>query len=112
MKVSGLLIGGLVGLAQALPFPGQQFVQTRRGKNGDASQGVGEPGFRVDVVEACRGDEGEHDGGAVGAALGPAKVQLRRPRRMPRNALSAALLLRQILPSSRKRAKSAQRLSM
>ncbi|KRP99912.1 hypothetical protein AOQ72_12175 [Bradyrhizobium yuanmingense] len=31
---------------------------------------------------------------------------------MPRNALSAALLLRQILPSSRKRAKSAQRLSM
>jgi hypothetical protein len=31
---------------------------------------------------------------------------------MPRNALSAALLLRQILPSSMKRAKSAQRLSM
>lgn len=42
----------------------------------------------------------------------PAKVQLRLPNAMPRNALSAALLLRQILPSSRKRAKSSQRLSM
>ncbi|KPF66550.1 hypothetical protein IP69_14655 [Bosea sp. AAP35] len=42
----------------------------------------------------------------------PPKVQLRRPRAKPRSALSAALLLRQILPSSRKRAKSAQRLSM
>ncbi|RWP40259.1 MAG: hypothetical protein EOR05_33190 [Mesorhizobium sp.] len=30
--------------------------------------------------------------------LEPAKVQLRLPRAMPRSALSAALLLRQILP--------------
>lgn len=28
------------------------------------------------VVETCRGDEGEHDGGAIGAALGLAKVQV------------------------------------
>lgn len=33
-------------------------------------QDFGEPGFRVDVVESCRGDEGKHDGGAIGAALG------------------------------------------
>ena len=26
----GLLIGGVVGLAQELPFPGQQFVQSKR----------------------------------------------------------------------------------
>src|SRR4029077_10082434 len=42
----------------------------RGGKIGDASEDVGEPGFRVNVVEACGGDEGEHDGGAGGAAWG------------------------------------------
>lgn len=107
-----MLIRRLFGLAQALPRPRQQFVQTRYGKIGDARQDVGEPGLRVDVVEAGRSDEGEHDGGAIGAALGPAKVQLRLPIAMPRSALSAALLERHILPSSRKRAKSAQRRSM
>lgn len=45
-------------------------MQTRDGKIHDAGQDVGEPSFRVDVVEACRGDEGKHDGGMVGAALG------------------------------------------
>lgn len=45
-------------------------MQARGGKIGNAGQDVGEPGFRVDVVEACRGDEGKHDGGAFGAALG------------------------------------------
>ncbi|WP_458309384.1 hypothetical protein [Bradyrhizobium sp. 195] len=42
----------------------------------------------------------------------PAKVQLRLPKAMPLNARSAQLLVKQILPSSRKRAKSSQRLSM
>lgn len=42
----------------------------------------------------------------------PAKVQLRRPKAMPLNARSAQLLVKQILPSSRKRAKPSQRLSM
>lgn len=45
-------------------------MQTRGGKIGNADQDIGEPGFRVDVVEACRGDEGKHNGGAVGAVLG------------------------------------------
>lgn len=31
----------------------------------------------------------------------PAKIQLRLPNAIPRNAVSAALLLRQMLPSSR-----------
>jgi hypothetical protein len=39
----------------------------------------------------------------------PAKVQLRLPKAMPLNARSAQLLVEQILPSSRKRAKSSQR---
>ncbi|MDA9391608.1 hypothetical protein WN73_13375 [Bradyrhizobium sp. CCBAU 45394] len=101
-----------VGLAQALPFPGQQFVQTRGGKIGDASEDVGEPGFRVDVVEACGGDEGEHDGGAVGAALGAgegpvAPSQCDAPQRSFGRVVAEA-----DPPSSRKRAKSSQRLSM
>jgi hypothetical protein len=35
-----LLIGGYVGLARELPFPGQQFVQTRSGKIGDPGEDV------------------------------------------------------------------------
>lgn len=63
------MICGLFGFAQTLPLPGQQFVQTRGRKIGDTRQDVGEPGLRIDVVEAGRGDEREHDGGAIGAAL-------------------------------------------
>ena len=33
-------------MAQELPFPGQQFVQTRCGKIGDTGEDVGEPGLR------------------------------------------------------------------
>ena len=42
----------------------------------------------------------------------PAKSQARRPRAIPRNARSAALLVRQMRPSSRKRVKAVQRFSM
>lgn len=62
-----MLISG-VGLAQELPFPGQQFVQTRGGKIGDPGEDVGEPGFGIDVIETTRRDHGQHDSGAVGAA--------------------------------------------
>lgn len=48
-----MLIGGLAGLVQELPFPGQQFVQPRRGKIGDPGEDVGEPGLWIDVVEAA-----------------------------------------------------------
>src|SRR6476659_2642782 len=94
----GLLIGGHVGLAQALPFPGQQFVQTRGGKIGDASEDVGEPGFWVDVVEACGGDEGEHDGGAVGAALGAGEGRTAFPA--GRRLASPSLVSNSTWPSS------------
>lgn len=36
----------------------------------------------------------------------PVKIQLRLPNAIPRNAISTALLLRQTLPSSRKRVKA------
>jgi hypothetical protein len=62
-----LLIGGLVGLAQELPFPGQQFVQTQCGKIGDTGEDVGEPGLGIDVVKATGCDHRQHDGGTVGA---------------------------------------------
>jgi hypothetical protein len=42
----------------------------------------------------------------------PANSHDRRPRAMPRKARSAALLLRQMRPSSRKRVKAGQRVSM
>ncbi len=49
-----MLIGGLVGLAQELPFPGQQFVQVRSGKIGDTGEDVGEPVLGTDAIELAR----------------------------------------------------------
>ncbi len=50
---------------------------------------------------------------ALGGVAGqPAKVQLRLPTAMPRSARSAALLVRQMVPSSRKRVKAGQRFNM
>ena len=55
-RSGSLLIGGLVGSAQELPFPGQQFVQMRSGKIGDtgedvgASQALGSTSLRRQVV--------------------------------------------------------------
>lgn len=77
---------------------------------GDPGEDVGEPGYGIDIVKTTGGDHRQHDGGAFGAAQAAGEGPIAKA--MPRNALSAALLLRQILPSSRKRAKSAQRLSM
>ena len=62
-----MLIGGVAGLAQELPFPGQQLVQTRCGKIGDPGEDVGEPGFGIDVVQATGRDHRQHDGGSVSA---------------------------------------------
>jgi hypothetical protein len=37
---------------------------------GDAREDVGEPGFRVDVVETRRHDERRHYGGSLGTPIG------------------------------------------
>jgi hypothetical protein len=68
-RLGGLVIGGFFGLAQELPFPGQQFVQTRCGKIGNMGEDVGEPGLRIDVVEATGRDHRQHNGRTVGATL-------------------------------------------
>lgn len=57
------------GLAQELPFPGQQFVQTRGGQIGDTGENVGEPCLGIDLVEPTGRDHRQHDGGTVGATL-------------------------------------------
>lgn len=63
-----MLIGRFVGLARELPFPGQQFVQTRSGKIDDPGEDVGKPGFGIDIVKTTGSDHRQHDGGAFGAA--------------------------------------------
>jgi len=103
---------GLVGLAQELPFPGQQFVQTRCGKIGDTGEDVGEPSLGIDVVEATGGDHRQYDGGTVGATLAAGEGPVAPSQGDALKARSAQLLVKQILPSSRKRAKSFQRLSI
>ncbi len=46
-------------------------MQAGDGKNGDAGEHIGEPRLRVDVVETASRDDGEHDGGTLGAGEGP-----------------------------------------
>lgn len=50
-----------------LPFPWQQFINPIDGMIGDASDDVGEPGFRVDVVEARGFNQRMHDRSATPA---------------------------------------------
>ena len=71
---------------------------------GDAGEHVGQPSLGVDIVELGGDDEAVQEGGALAAAIGAGE--------QPRSARSAVLLVRQMRPSSRKRAKEAQRLSM
>ena len=61
-------------------------MQTRGGKIGNAGQDVGKP-LRLTLLRRAVADEGKHDGGAVGAALGTGECHNRA-------SLSAALLLR------------------
>ena len=55
----------------AAPVPGQQFGELALLRRRDAGEHVGEPGLRVDVVQFRSGDERRHDGGTIGAAVGP-----------------------------------------
>ena len=51
-------------------------MEARDGKIGDAGQDVGEPCFRVNLVEATGRDERQHDGGTISAALGTGKCPI------------------------------------
>jgi len=61
---------------------------------GDATQGVGEPGLRVDAVELRGLDQRQHRSSALAAAAEAANSQALRPIAVPRSARSAALLVR------------------
>jgi len=45
-------LGGVRILGALLPFPRQELMQTGLRDFGDAREDVGEPGFRVDIIEA------------------------------------------------------------
>ena len=61
----------------------------RDGQISDAGQDVGEPSLRIGVVEAGRGDQREHDGGAIGAY---ALVRLKDSAALPGVAIATALM--------------------
>src|SRR6185436_4257243 len=79
----GQLRGGLQGQPSAFPLPGKQFVQAGDRKIGDPGQHVGEPGFWIDVIETTGRDEGEHDGGTIGPALGTCEGPVAAPQGNP-----------------------------
>jgi hypothetical protein len=60
---------GLFGLAQPFARPRKQFMQAGNSQIANAGQRVGEPCFRVHVFETAGHDDGEDDGGTIGAAL-------------------------------------------
>ena len=82
------------------------------GMLGDAGEHVGEPGLRVDVVHLRRDDQAVHGGGALAAAIGAGEQPRLPSKGNTAQARSAALFDRQTRPSSRKRVKAGQRLSM
>ncbi len=51
------------------PIPGEQFAKTGLRNIGDAGEDVGKPGLGIDVIEFCRGDQAEHERGALTAAV-------------------------------------------
>jgi hypothetical protein len=95
----------------SFPVPGEQLVEPRGGVVGDAAQQVGEPGLRIDVVEFCRADQRVDRRGTL-AAIGAAYSHALRPIAIPRSARRQRCWSGQMRPSSRKRVKAVQRLSM
>jgi hypothetical protein len=79
---------------------------------GDAGQHIGEPGREIDVVELGGDDQAVEQHGALTTTMGAGEQPGLRPSAKPRNALSAALLVKQMRPSSKKQVKDVQRLSM
>ena len=70
-----------------------------------------EPGLWVDVVDLRRADQGVHEGGAIAAAVGAGEEPGLSSEGHPAQR-SAALLVRQMRPSSRNGAKRCHLVSM
>src|ERR1700677_1291312 len=94
------------------PVPGQKFVQPVESEVVDAREHVGKPGLRVDIVELADMIKVAMTAARSSPRSEPANSQHLPPRAKPRRARSAALLVRQIRPSSMKRAKRSHRLSI
>src|SRR5258708_1727184 len=88
------------------PVPGKELVEPMSTMVVDATEDVGEPGLRIDVVETGGLDKRVHEGGRCPPRSDPANSHALRPGAIPRRARSAALLVRQMRPSSRKRVKA------
>ena len=94
------------------PVPGQQLIKPVDGVIVDAGEHVGELGLWIDVVELRSHDQRGHDSGAVGAAFGAGEQRRLASQRKSAQRSSAALFVRQIFTSWRKRANASRRLSM
>ena len=86
---------------------------------GDPGQDVGQPGLRIDIVQFGSDNQAVTIRLYITAARWPPRSEPANnynhdflPRAIPRSARSAALFERQIRPSSRKRVKAGQRLSI
>jgi hypothetical protein len=78
----------------------------------DPFEDIRQPGLRIDVVQLCRYDQRVYCRGALSSAVGTCEQPRLSAQGNPRSARSAALLLRQIRPSSTNLAKLVQRLSI
>jgi hypothetical protein len=110
-KAAGQHSGGELGSGR-LPIPGQELIELLDVVIVDAREHVRKPSLRVDVVEPRSLDQRVLTAARSPPRSEPANSHDLRPSAMPRSARSAALLVRQMRPSSRKRVKVSQRLSM
>src|SRR6478672_638023 len=69
MSRSGRFRLGLKAAAP-LPYPGQKVVQLVGGVAGEPRDHVRHPGALIHIVQAAGDDEGDHDCGALAAAVG------------------------------------------
>lgn len=84
---------------------GQQRAKPGHGMFDNASEHIGEPRLRGHVVQPGGLEQGVDDSGSLPAAIGAAKQPRLPVEGHAVGARSAALLVRQIRPSSRKRVK-------
>jgi hypothetical protein len=94
------------------PIPWRPFVAPLRGTIPRPRENLGEPDRSIGVVSFAGLDRRRDHGRPLPPVSEPAIVQLPRPMTMPRTARSAAALERQRRPSSRNRAKAAQRFKL
>ena len=92
-----------------LPVPRQEFVAAALRGSCDVGEHIGEPGLGIDIVKLGGADQGGYRRRAHAATRTPPRSeptnsQERLPRAKGLSALSAALFVRQMRPSSRKRA--------